>query len=256
MSWCVGVCVCLCLCVCVHTHPWGDVVAVGNFWRTGGVAGRGRHAQVHCRGGGGVCPVMRDHLHTWERQTHTCECDLSPGWGFWYGDAGLTLSLQSVHHSGPDLNISTSTGQIGRTFCRDIQCPQRMKLNDFSGRQGKPLENDWIYCSDLCYTHSCHGITLVISSLFSSDASSGWYFNPSITLVFGQILAELMLSHVYTNKLKKLELLQHHLWFTKDMDWCHITLRRWQTKVNTGLMVRNFFQSHVLYSHCVVYIVT
>lgn len=34
----------------------------------------------------------------------------------------------------------------------------------------KPLENDWIYCNDLCYTHSCQsrltGIILVIPSLF------------------------------------------------------------------------------------------
>lgn len=33
------------------------------------MAGGGGHAQVHCRGGWGVCPVMRDHLHTCEKST-------------------------------------------------------------------------------------------------------------------------------------------------------------------------------------------
>lgn len=46
------------------THPRGNVVAVGHFRRAGSVAGGGRHAQVHCRGGGSVGPIMGDHLDT------------------------------------------------------------------------------------------------------------------------------------------------------------------------------------------------
>lgn len=34
------------------------------------MAGGWRHAQVHCRGGGGFCSIVRDHLHTYEKQQH------------------------------------------------------------------------------------------------------------------------------------------------------------------------------------------
>lgn len=42
---------------------------------------------------------------------------------------GMSVSL-SVHHFGPDSNISTAIGRIGKKFSGDIYVAQRMNHND------------------------------------------------------------------------------------------------------------------------------
>lgn len=100
------------------------------------MAGGGRHAQVHSRGGGGVCSIMRHHLHTCVRRCWRgglydcgaiiCHAELASSLGVQWGKGGRTrasvppigppreLQIQGLVQGQHDRNPTTShlTGKM------------------------------------------------------------------------------------------------------------------------------------------------
>lgn len=97
---------------------------------------------------------------------------------------------RSVHHFGPDWNISITLGWIALQLCSDIHCPQRMKPTSFGEPLTFPLAPPvgwrfWLYWNvfqTFMFPSGWTVIALVTPFTFHPDQPPGQSFNEYFAL--------------------------------------------------------------------------